>query len=240
MIKLKIAGLPDSLLKKEILPDMECLTPTRAKPEFGELSPKWGPSEDTEAAKVFTEVAGQLVSAMADLSSKVDSHIRNSPKIDDHGDCKLPCLSNAASPKFLPSPRTFNGFSNSDIINTAAPDDLLKYLRSKDANTGVSSGTSVPGGHQHSGTAPPPPAGMHVHQFYVDDAACHVDDGPDYSYQKRRCGAYGEEATSTSSGEEEEEIRVQEHRETVVTMGRKRTKVNGKPFGNKPKMQKKI
>ena len=233
----------DSLLKKEITADVGCLTPTRAKPEFDSLSPRWGPSNDTETAtKVITEVAGHLVSAMADLSSKVDSHIKNSPKLGDHGDCNsssLPqCQANTASPFYRPqaSPKVFNGFSSSDVTSTAAPEDLLHYLRSKDYNTGVSSSVSVPGAHQYTG-APAPPAGSHVHHIYVDDEACLHEDGVDYAYQGRRSGVAGSGALSSSS--EEEQIRVQEHRETVVTVGKKRTKGNGKPFGNKPKMQKK-
>ena len=82
-------------------------------------------------------------------------------------------------------------------------------------------------------------AGSHLHHVYVDDDACLHDNGDGREYNYRGAGGLrGGEAAKFSSSEDdaEEEIRVKETRDTIVTVGKKRTAKHaklGKPPGSK-------
>ena len=86
---------------------------------------------------------------------------------------------------------------------------------------------------------PAPVAGSHLHHVYVDDDACLHDNegGRDFNYRGNG-GIRGVEAKFSSSEDDEEEIRVNETRDTIVTVGKskKRTAKHamlGKPPGSK-------
>lgn len=225
------AGLPaESLLKKELLSDSSCKTPGRPKPELSSESPRYAAeAEVTSAAKAMSEVASQLTAAMTVFNSQ----LKESPKLVDP--CKATCRTN--SPRISP----FHGFTSSDVASTAAPDGLLQYMKARDANAGLAMGVSVPGIDKCLEPIPSAPVGSHVHHVYVEDAACQHDAGGEYIFaQKNSLDAEGgvdgtSDSGSSDSSTEEEEIRVKEKRECIVTMGKKRTK--GKPVGSKAKYQ---
>ena len=195
------------------------------------MSPRSNVGEDvTNATKVLTEAAGQLTAAVAVLSAKV------SPKPIDHGACKDNCLASVkSSPSGSGSP--FHGFATSEIPSAAASEDLLHYLLTKDHNAGLNAGVTLQGIRQCSEQIPAAPAGSHVHHIYVDDAECEHEEADNYNFAKEAAVDGANDKDSDSSGEEEE-IRVEEKRQTVVTMGKKRSK--GKANGNKAKYQKMI
>ena len=185
-----------------------------------------------------------MASAMEDLQNKVDTKIKMSPVVN-HSGCKAttPCRATPTPPRtgasnshLQPSPKDFHGFAHSDVTSTAAPDNLLHYLMTRDPNIGVGCNTAVPGIHQYTEPVPSPPAGSHVHHIYVDDKDCLHD--ANYVYRQSGAPDIEDEAESSTSGEEEEEIRVKERRETVVTRAKKRKE--GRPPGTKSKYPRKF
>ena len=215
-------------------------TPTRPKPSFQTASPAWGDQTLTGAevaAQAMTDAAGKMSNLMANFTQQIDKLEKLSPAVD-HSDCHGKNIGSASRPS--PSPSThgspFYGFSTSDTASAVNPEPIFHYVQMNNPETGP--GLLLPGitcGEQ----VPAPMAGSHLHHVYVDDDACLHDNegGRDFNYRGTG-GIRGVEAKFSSSEDDEEEIRVKETRDTIVTVGKskKRTAKHaklGKPPGSK-------
>ena len=183
-------------------------------------------------AKALTEAAGKLTKALSEFDYKLENQLKMSPVVVNHADCQIPVppmASNSPRGQHYAKPSSPHyGFQSSDITSSAAPDGLLHYLMTRDPDTGEGCSRGA-GKHQHCNEKiPAPPPGSHVHHVYVDNMECPE---ADYVY-KQAGGARGNFSSSSSSCEEE--IRVRERKDTVVTVGKKRSN-KGKPSGSNPK-----